>query len=840
MKMKKRSRVICSLICTLSMLLMLVGPFSAINVSATDLSSPWINVTFDDETGANTGTSAINATEVGTPVYSDKLITDNGPSGKYVSIDADNYLQMSGDAFKFGTDAFTVSTWINFPTNTPIDTTIRLFQTGAWGYNTPGFVIAVTKTVLDTIHFGTGVASSGNDCSWSWSDSVPDFFDAQWHQLVFIFDQPNNTIKTYLDGVKVATQTTTFIGLSAESEFTSVGLGLFVLDDTLPTGAVPVSLDNIAIYKSTLTSQEIFDFYKAPTISLTFDDASGANIGSLDIDATAVGIPVYSDKITADNGPSGKYVSIDADNYLKMSGDAFKLGTDAFTLSTWINVPSSTPSDSFIRLFQTGVWGDNSPGFAIAMYNNASGISFGTGLGSEGSAHSWAFCDPVSDFYDSMWHQLIVVFEPANNTIKIYVDGDLSATNSTVAEGLSAETTQSTVGIGQFLWNDVLTSANTLSLDNFAVYESAFSQSDVTASYSMSASITITIDPYSTDPTSDPINVTASTSKGELNTTIHTFTENSTFTFIATDEFGNIAREVVSITNIINPYDVGTPWMNYTFNDETAADSGVAENDGEAVGSPTFSDGPTGKYVSLDAANYLKAPGEAFQFGTGEFTFSIWLNIPSSTPSDSFIRLFQTGVWGDATPGFVIAMYNNASGISLATGVGSEGSQLSWGFADPVTNFYDDLWHQLTIVFDQPGGVYKIYVDANLVVTKLVGTDYLTAQTTQSTVGLGTFLFNDELMSATSLSLDNIVLYKAALTQDNVTTLYNSLIIKGDANRDASIDISDLVAVKQNLLHINTLVGSYLTAGDVNSDDAISISDLLAVQKHILGIQLIG
>ena len=66
-----------------------------------------------------------------------------------------------------------------------------------------------------------------------------------------------------------------------------------------------------------------------------------------------------------------------------------------------------------------------------------------------------------------------------------------------------------------------------------------------------------------------------------------------------------------------------------------------------------------------------------------------------------------------------------------------------------------------------------------------------------------------------------------------------TIVIKGDVTGDGAIDISDLAAVKQHLLHINTLVGSYLTAGYVNSDGAISISDLLAVQKHILGITTI-
>ena len=60
----------------------------------------------------------------------------------------------------------------------------------------------------------------------------------------------------------------------------------------------------------------------------------------------------------------------------------------------------------------------------------------------------------------------------------------------------------------------------------------------------------ITIEPYETEPTNQDITVHATTDKGILNESSHTFTENGSFTFIATDEAGNIAKETVTITNI--------------------------------------------------------------------------------------------------------------------------------------------------------------------------------------------------------------------------------------------------------------------------------------------------
>lgn len=60
----------------------------------------------------------------------------------------------------------------------------------------------------------------------------------------------------------------------------------------------------------------------------------------------------------------------------------------------------------------------------------------------------------------------------------------------------------------------------------------------------------ITIEPYNEDWTNKDIIVTATVDKGTLNKTSHTFTENGSFTFIATDEYGNEGAETVTITNI--------------------------------------------------------------------------------------------------------------------------------------------------------------------------------------------------------------------------------------------------------------------------------------------------
>ena len=60
----------------------------------------------------------------------------------------------------------------------------------------------------------------------------------------------------------------------------------------------------------------------------------------------------------------------------------------------------------------------------------------------------------------------------------------------------------------------------------------------------------ISIAPYITEPTNQDFTVTASSTIGILNSTSHTFTENSSYDFIATDIFGHEVVKTVTITNI--------------------------------------------------------------------------------------------------------------------------------------------------------------------------------------------------------------------------------------------------------------------------------------------------
>ncbi len=69
---------------------------------------------------------------------------------------------------------------------------------------------------------------------------------------------------------------------------------------------------------------------------------------------------------------------------------------------------------------------------------------------------------------------------------------------------------------------------------------------------------------------------------------------------------------------------------------------------------------------------------------------------------------------------------------------------------------------------------------------------------------------------------------------DSDTKTYK-LVVLGDTNGDAKIDILDLLKVQKNILGSSKLTDEYLRAANVNSDEKVDILDLLKVQKNILG-----
>ena len=66
--------------------------------------------------------------------------------------------------------------------------------------------------------------------------------------------------------------------------------------------------------------------------------------------------------------------------------------------------------------------------------------------------------------------------------------------------------------------------------------------------------------------------------------------------------------------------------------------------------------------------------------------------------------------------------------------------------------------------------------------------------------------------------------------KDSVT-----VVVTGDTNGDGAISVTDMVAIKSDILNKDKLSGVYAVAADTNGDGKLSVTDFLQVKAHILG-----
>lgn len=62
-----------------------------------------------------------------------------------------------------------------------------------------------------------------------------------------------------------------------------------------------------------------------------------------------------------------------------------------------------------------------------------------------------------------------------------------------------------------------------------------------------------------------------------------------------------------------------------------------------------------------------------------------------------------------------------------------------------------------------------------------------------------------------------------------------SIIVTGDVNGDGKVNITDMIAVKSNILGKSYLTGLYKLAGDVSGDGKVNITDFIKIKAAILG-----
>jgi hypothetical protein len=285
----------------------------------------------------------------------------------------------------------------------------------------------------------------------------------------------------------------------------------------------------------------------------------------------------------------------------------------------------------------------------------------------------------------------------------------------------------------------------------------------------------ITIAPYGTTPTNQNVTILASVNEGELNATQHTFMENGTFTFMATDAAGNTAEETVTITFIIKI---------------------------------------TG--ITIDQSNViLSALGQTLTLSaTLDPTNALEKGISWQSSDPSVITVDDTG-----------KLTAIAIGHATITATAVEN-----GLTDTL-----DVEVALTrhlSVMTPSGGQLTIRIGDQLVTSEAdlpIGSVLTITATPSQNYRLYRWTLNDADLPQRDATIEH------TLTQSLTLSVEFGLV--GDLNATDSVSATDLVQLRRYLAGLDPISDKAIFNADLNGDGKVTTTDLVRLRRFLAGLE---
>lgn len=260
----------------------------------------------------------------------------------------------------------------------------------------------------------------------------------EWVHVAGVRDTTANTWTLYLNGNAIANSN---YGSGKEANGSSSG--------ALKLGAIPITtghdsfldgqLDEMRIWNTTRSADDIrlsYDqqmtgsesglvtYYRFDRVTDgTVDDlTSNNNTGTLGDTAEPTVID-GSGKVASFDG-SGDYITVPNASALNFGASG------SFTLEGWVN---TTQSINYARvMIKPG--GSSQQSYSLAIHNGKAHVRF------DQSGGGAFFAESVDTVNDGQWHHVAGVFDNANDTLKVYIDGKLAGTTT----GVTAQPLQDT------------------------------------------------------------------------------------------------------------------------------------------------------------------------------------------------------------------------------------------------------------------------------------------------------------------------------------------------------------------------------------------------------------
>ncbi|MCF6148045.1 MAG: S8 family serine peptidase [Candidatus Kuenenia sp.] len=287
------------------------------------------------------------------------------------------------------TDTFSIATWIKISSMGKLMIVGKTFQTYQF-FVSPEGNLMFQRNSATPINYPAAL--------------VPD----TWYHVAITFDTTNG-MSLYLNGSLVSTNGDVSI-TNENNAVTKIGA----------TGFTPMHffsgvIDEVRIYRSALTSQEILDLYSTNSNSLlgyyNFEEGAGTIAGDSSgngNDGTINGVAIWTSGV---NEIGGGLQFDGVDDYVDI-GDIDL--TDAFSIAAWIKISSMGKLMIVGKTFQTYQFFVSPEGNLMFQRNSATPINYPAAL--------------VPD----TWYHVAITFDTTNG-MSLYLNGSLVSTNGDVS-----------------------------------------------------------------------------------------------------------------------------------------------------------------------------------------------------------------------------------------------------------------------------------------------------------------------------------------------------------------------------------------------------------------------
>ena len=334
-----------------------------------------------------------------------------GVEGGALFFNGSNYVSVPvAENLNMGNSDYTIEVWAWVDESVSYSDEKMLVEYGVWwpadnSYRNGTYQITSMNDTNFKTNFVGRDSANGSECNVNWTDS-------NWHHLVGVFNDRENRLYTYYDGVQCST--------TLENDAPSDNNNPLFFGSRNGTEKFFVGkLDDIKIYNVSLTPEEIQEHYNSgkPKAEMVAQWHLDENTGATAYDSKGSNNGTITNA-TWTTCVRGSALSFDGDgDYVTIPDDPSLNLTDGLTLMAWINTGGSD-STNRPRIISKRSGGP----YELVLINESGHIQLVLN-DTDGTAH---YLESSTNVMDDTWHLVTGVWDAT--TMRIYIDGEQERT----------------------------------------------------------------------------------------------------------------------------------------------------------------------------------------------------------------------------------------------------------------------------------------------------------------------------------------------------------------------------------------------------------------------------